>query len=221
VRADTPTRADTRAAAKEIFKRGEFQRKLSLIDRFFRWLARQFHFSEPSGPRVAVGGGTNLLLYVVLIVLVALLIWIIVAVVRSWTRTPKVEKETDEDPVIDVPRTQREWRSEAEAAEADRRWKDAIRARYRELVSELVDRRVADSVPGRTTGELRADVAANAPSVSRAFSDATELFELPWYADAPTDEGQNLRFKELARVVLDGAPAIEPERTPPREPAPV
>ena len=53
-----------------------------------------------------------------LIVLLALLIWIIVVVARTWVRNPKVEVDADEEPVIEVPRTQREWRTEAETAEA-------------------------------------------------------------------------------------------------------
>jgi len=217
--ADSPTRQATRATAAQVFKRGEFQRKLSLIDRFLRWLARQFHFRNPgvrTGGRAA--GGTSLLLYLVLAALVALLVWIIVRVARTWVRSPKAEVETDDEPVVETPRTQREWRSEAEAAEAESRWKDAVRARYRELVSELIDRRVAVGVPGRTTGELRADVSVNAPRASAAFSEATLLFELPWYADVPTGIDENRRFKELAAAALAGAPAIDDEHASGPEP---
>jgi hypothetical protein len=91
-------------------------------------------------------------------------------------------------------------------------------ARYRELVAELVDRAVVGSVPGRTTGELRADVAANAAGVDAVFSEATLLFELPWYADAPTGPEQNARFKQLAAAVLAGAVAIEPDHIRSRQP---
>jgi hypothetical protein len=208
--ADAPTRQATRATAAQVFKRGEFQRKLSLLDRFLRWLARQFHFSRPE-VRTGGGsaGGSSLLLYLILAALVALLIWIIVRVARTWVRAPKAEVEPDDDPVVEAPRTQREWRSEAEAAESDGRWKDAVLARYRELVSELVDRRVAAGVPGRTTGELQADVSLNAPEASAAFSEATLLFELPWYADVPTGVDENHRFKDLAAAVLAAAPAID------------
>jgi hypothetical protein len=205
---DVPTRADTRRAAQAIFRRGEFQRRLSLLDRFLRWLEKLFHFPTPKGGAGGSSGGPDLLLFVVLVALVALLVWVVVVVVRTWVRTPKPTPEPEAEPVVDRPRTQREWRTEAESAETDQRWKDAILARYRELVAELVDRRVVESVPGRTTGELRADVAANAPLVAHSFDEATTLFELPWYAHADTGPTENARFKQLAQAVLDGAAPV-------------
>ena len=59
---------------------------------------------------------------------------------------------------------------------------------------------------------MRGDIAARAPQVLDPFSDATLLFELPWYADEPTGAVENARFKELAATVLAGAPARPPER---------
>ncbi len=207
--ADAPTRAQTRQVAKNVFERGEFQRKLSLIARFFRWLSHLFHFNSPNATAPSTGPGTGLFVYLILIGLLVVLVWIIVRVARTWTRAPKKVEEVDEVPEVEVPKTRKEWRSDAETAEAEGRWKDAILARYRELVLELVERRVVDRQPGRTTGELRGDVASSAPAASDAFDEATLLFELPWYADVDTGPAQNQRFKELAASVLSAAPAVE------------
>jgi hypothetical protein len=205
--------------ALNVFGRKEFQRKLSLLDRISRWISRQNH---TNGPTYQTSGGSSgassLVLFLVAVVLVAVLVWIIVRVARTWVRSPKADVEADEEPVVEVPRTKSEWRSEADQAEVDGRWKDAILARYRELVAELVDRQVVDSVPGRTTGELRGDVSTNAPSVSSAFSEATLLFELPWYGDLTTGPEENQRFKGLATSVLQGAPAIDRGRPAGRQP---
>jgi len=78
-------------------------------------------------------------------------------------------------------------------------------ARYRELVGTLVDDRVLSNVPGRTTGELRLELAAEVPEAAGWFDEATTLFELPWYADVVTGAEQSHRFSSLAERVLDAA----------------
>ena len=93
------------------------------------------------------------------------------------------------------------WRAEAESLEADGAWKLALRCRYRALVGELLDERLVDPAAGRTTGELRQDVAANAPDRADAFAAASDLFDLAWYADRPTGPEESARFRELAASV--------------------
>ena len=100
-----------------------------------------------------------------------------------------------------------EWRSEAERAEDEERWKDAMLCRYRELVGELVDRGAIRAIPGLTTGELRLEVSTSVPDALDAFSEATTLFELPWYARVSTGPEENRQFRELARRILAVVPA--------------
>jgi hypothetical protein len=59
-------------------------------------------------------------------------------------------------------------------------------------------------MPGRTAGEYVRDVAAGEPGVAPAFAAATELFELAWYADAPTGADECARFRDLDQRVLAG-----------------
>jgi hypothetical protein len=95
-----------------------------------------------------------------------------------------------------------QWASDAARYEADGEWKLAIRARFRELVRTLVDRAQVADLPGRTSGELLADLARTTPAAGDDFQTAALLFELPWYADVPTGEDENTRFRAAATKVL-------------------
>ena len=205
---DDPTRVEVRGAAERIFGRGEFQQKQSILQKVLDWIARHLPNAPTPSGGPGTGGGSGLgqlLLFLFFAVVVALLGWIVYRAVRDRVRKGDVEEEVDPDPDVEEVRTQSEWRRIAEQAEAEGRWKDAILARYRELVAELVERRVAEPVPGRTTGELRVDVAARAPDVASPFDEATTLFELPWYGHLDTGPDESARFAAAAAQVLAGA----------------
>jgi Domain of unknown function (DUF4129) len=206
---DQPTRDQIRHTATEVFGRSEFQHHRSLLARFQEWLRNLFPSTSGGGSFSAAGG---LFFYLALFALVVLLLFLVVVVARSVrgrTRRPKTDDvETTVDP--DVARTVGEWRSEAEQAEADARWKDAMLCRYRELVGELVERGAIRAIPGLTTGELRVEVATSVPDELDAFSEATTLLELPWYARLPTGPEENRRFRDLAAGILDRVPAHVP-----------
>jgi hypothetical protein len=95
-----------------------------------------------------------------------------------------------------------EWADDAERFEAAGEWKLAVRARFRELVRTLVDRRQVADLAGRTTGELRDDLATTTPGATDAFDTACLLFELPWYAHVDTGAAENARFTAAAAAVL-------------------
>ncbi len=109
-------------------------------------------------------------------------------------------------PVAPAPRrSARDWGADAEAHEAAGRWRPALRCRYRALVAALAERGLVDDVPGRTTGEYRAEVDRAAPRSAAAFDDATALFEAAWYGDHPTGPDESRRFRELSDRVLEAA----------------
>jgi hypothetical protein len=174
------------------------------------WLSHLFPTTSGGGGSFSSAGG--LFFYLALFALLVLLVFLIIVVVRSIRGRPRREKVDDVETTVDpdVARTVGEWRSEAEQAEADGRWKDAMLCRYRELVGELVERGAVRAIPGLTTGELRVEVATSVPGVLDEFSEATALFELPWYARVPTGPEENRRFRELAAGVLDRIPAHVP-----------
>lgn len=96
------------------------------------------------------------------------------------------------------------WRADAESAERAGQWRQALRCRYRALVSELADRGLVEEVVGRTAGEYRAEVSGSAPEVALPFAGATELFERAWYGEWPTGREDAARLRALSDEVLAG-----------------
>ena len=105
------------------------------------------------------------------------------------------------------PRAAVDWRAEAEAHERAGRWRQAVRCHYRALLAELAQRGVVEEVPGRTTGEYRAQVGARAPALAPPFASATELFELAWYGERPTGPEEAARLRALAQRLVAGVGA--------------
>ena len=99
-----------------------------------------------------------------------------------------------------------DWRAEAETHEAQGRWREAIRCRYRALVADLAARGVVEEIPGRTSGEYRGQVASTLPPVARDFATASDVFDGAWYGgDAGADDASRLRALEdrvLARATV-------------------
>lgn len=220
-----PTPPEVRDRIAEILERDEFLRRTNPISRFLErigdWLARR-----TGGPQVEVGSGTNawggpigsIFLWLALVLLVAVLVFVIVAVVRNRRPGARKKKPGVEVDVDDL-RAPSEWAGEAERLEAAGEWKDAMRCRYRELVARLVEARVVSPLAGRTPGELRADLADAMPSAAATFDAASLLFELPWYADAPTGPAENARFRAMAAQVVEMlvAPRSADAERPPAE----
>jgi hypothetical protein len=184
---------ETRRLADEIVNRPEFhlpeptvqERATQGVERYVGDLLR----------KVFEGGGGTIVGFVVLALLVGLVVWLVLRVGRTVQVDRRVPGITVDEVHLKAPTA---WRREAERLEAEGRWKEGLRARYRALVGDLVAERLLEDVAGRTTGELRADLRASAPDRSSAFDAATELFELAWYADRPTGPDQSARFQALA-----------------------
>lgn len=94
------------------------------------------------------------------------------------------------------------WRAEAARRAALGAWREALRCRYRAVVAELAERGLLDDVPGRTTGEQRALLAAAFPAAAAAFAALTDLFESGWYGPGDVGPGDLARAAELERAVL-------------------
>jgi hypothetical protein len=151
------------------------------------------------------------LLWLLLIVgLVVLLVVIVRAFAsRGWKRRQKdddVEDELDEVELsavaIDRSREPVNWRAEAEAHRRAGRFRDALRCRYRALVGDLARKGLIDEIPGRTTGEERAQLREIRPLASPPFDAAADLFDDAWYGDVPVAASDDDRFQTLERDVL-------------------
>lgn len=207
---------------EQIMSRPEFTYEPSWMERLGEWINEQleklFGGAEPVDGTVApsqFGGGAGSL--IAWLIIIVALIAVIAAVVFALRRRVRRE-DVDEDEVeleVEHRRRAAEWRSDAEEHERRGEWKLALRARYRELVRALTDTGQLPNVAGRTTGELRADLDATTPDAAADFDAASLLFELAWYADAPTDAAENRRFRELAAAVLAAtarATQVDPDR---------
>lgn len=190
------TPEEVRRLADEILERSEFDEpEPNLLERISTWV----------GDRVqdvvdAVSGGGVFTVLAVLVVLAGL--WFLGRWLWRRDRSRRRRHPVEGVWLDEVRRrTPAEWRAEAEELEARGEWKLALRARYRALVGELLAAGVVDDAAGRTTGELRAEVATAAPEKAAAFAAASDLFDLAWYAGRPTGPEENVRFRDLAADV--------------------
>ncbi len=194
-----PPPDEANARADEILSRAEFAPpERSLVDRAIDWVLERLGGLLTS---LFSGGQGSFLSWIVLGACVVAVAAVIVVLVRSLRRDRSVAAIAD---VRDVTRTAAEWRAEAERLEAAGSWKAALRARYRELVAELVERAVVRDVPGRTTGEHRAEVRRREPAVAGDFDAASSLFDAAWYGDLPTGAEENRTFRDHGSRVLAG-----------------
>ena len=151
-------------------------------------------------------GGSALVGWVVVVLVVAAAAVVVALAVRSLLRHRRGSTVGDED----VATTRRRRREEpdpaaldAAALEAEGRWREGMRARYRDLVARLTERAVLDPAASRTTGEHRREVGANAPPAAAEFDAAAELFDRAWYGNRPTGPEEAERFSRLAEDVED------------------
>lgn len=195
--APPPPPGEVRDAAHEILGRAEFQHHESLVQRVLDWIGDQLsRFS------FGVGHGPGFLGDLVGLLVVAAALTALVLLLRAW-RWPARRRRAEDDLIVEIEhlRTEAEWRSEAEQLEADGKWREALRARYRELVRFLVDRGVLPDVPGRTTGEHRVDIDASLPGAAEDFDAVTRLFEDVWYGGGDTGPDGNRLVRARADAV--------------------
>ena len=207
VLADLPTPdpppGDVKERADQILRDGQFRSgSKSLAQRVCDWLLDRIRlpFSDASGGNTVVG-------FVILIVCLAGLVYVL-SRIRFGMPASVTSKDDTLDIDIEEDRPADVWRADAEQAEAAGQWKLALRARYRWLLGELIDRQLLVNVPGRTPGEYRADMARALPDHATPFATATDLFERAWYGNEPTGPDENRRFRSCAEQVLAAAERV-------------
>ena len=192
---------EVRRAAEEILSRPEFQEPpRSLYQRFMDWLAELI--GDLVGTLLANGAGSAVA-WGLLFAIVALLTWLIV---RAVQRGSRVGGAADGAAITLDPRRPAEaWLADAERFEAEGRWRDALRCRYRALVATLARTGAVEEVPGRTAGEYRALVRQARPAVAEPFADATDRFERAWYGNDDVRSEDAAAFREVAERVTTGS----------------
>jgi hypothetical protein len=138
-----------------------------------------------------VGGPLALtLLFVIIGVLAALLLWQARRVIRRPAAArPGLFTERE--------RTAAEHRAEAERLAAAGEWAAAIRERLRAIARDLEERAILDPLPGRTADELAAAAGRELPALAAELTAAARLFDDVTYGPMPgTPEG----YARLARL---------------------
>jgi hypothetical protein len=198
-----------REAADRILSEGRYRwgDDRSLLERVGDWVAEQVgRLLEPFG--IATGGLPTWVGWLVL-VLLAGLVGVLVHRARGGWRRDRVGGGSGDARVVVAARDGTvDWGAEAARCEAEGRWREALRARYRALVGDLAGRGVIGDLVGRTAGELLADVRAAAPAAGPTFRRATDMFEATWYGGAAAGPADLARFAEVAGEVR--AAAAEP-----------
>lgn len=196
---DTVPPEEVRQRAHEILGRAEFSRHESLVERVLNWIGDQL-----SRFTFGIGGGPGILGNLVSFLVFALIIVLLVVLVRAYLRRGRVaggEPADDLSIELEEGRTSGDWRAQAERFEAAAEWREAMRARYRELVGSLIEDGVLSDIPGRTTGEYRSEFGAARPDRAAPFAELTDLFEGVWYGGIDTGAADNERFHRLAAAV--------------------
>lgn len=170
-------------------------------------------FEPPAVGSTGSGGGAafgNLLVFLLVVALAVAIGWLIVVIVRNRVAGDDEEDDVDLDVDLDEPverqidheRPPDTWRDAAAEHRAAGRYRDAIRCEYRALVGDLARAGYVDEIPGRTSGEERAQVSELAPTVAGEFDVAADLFDDAWFGLVAVDGADDGRFVAAARAVL-------------------
>jgi hypothetical protein len=187
---------------QEVLSRPEFARhEPSLWDRITGWIAERIGelLELLLGSGRAPGVGTAILVAALLVAL-GLAVWFARGV-RRGTADPIADAR------VERRRSPSEWLDVAARAEAEGRWRDALRGRYRWLVAELDRRGAVEEADGRTTGEYLAEVRSRQPEAARPFADVTRVFEGAWYGHAAVDRAVIDAFADSAEQVREAVGA--------------
>ncbi len=199
---------DVREQVREVMSQPAYRYEPTLLERIGRrlseWLQRLLeNLNVPGASAGTFGGGAGTVVAWVLIVLaLAVLVFAVVRAVQRRVRKPPADDTPATTTDVEHERRAKDWADEATRMEREGRFKDAVRARYREMVRTLVDRDQLPDVPGLTTGELRQALGRTTPTAADAFDRACTTFELAWYAELPVDAGDLAGLRAAAAEVL-------------------
>ena len=210
-----------RESLERTFSRPEFIDEDGIFDRILRWIGERLaDIFDAAFPDIPIGGafgggiGSVLAYLVMFLGILAVLVGLFFVLRNSSFRRKRSGATDEVEFSEDESRSAGEWRTLAELAERDGKFLEALRARYRELVMTLVEGSWVPSAPGRSTGELRTDVALHLPAASAAFDPLSDRFDVAYYGGEEVTEAQLAEAKEWCRSVVTLAESTKPDREP-------
>lgn len=156
-------------------------------------------------------GGGSAIVWLLLAAAVAVLVALVIRTVATRVRDREVDdvEPADGDEIvpldealIDPDNSPADWRSRSQRHRAAGEHRDALRCEYRALVGDLARRNLLDEIPGRTTGEERAQLRRTTPVVTAAFGAAADMFDGVWYGAVDATAEMVQRFDALEQEVL-------------------
>ncbi len=196
---DDPDRI--RESARQILQRPEFGDHRSIFERVVDWISSTLAgiFGGIFGGSGSGTGFVGQVFQVLLIGFAALLLFLAIRAIWRAARARKAPEVGDGIVVLfGEVSNPADLIEAAENAERDRRFKQALMARYRHLVASLIQQGVLLDVPGRTTGEYRVEFGQVRPDSAVDFDQVTMSFEKAYYGDEPVGAAE---LEEARRVV--------------------
>lgn len=165
---------------------------------------------QPDTP--SSGGGLSAIVWLLLAAAVALLIGLAVRAIAGRVRDREVDDDALpgdgeeivplDEALIDPDNSPGDWRARSQRHRALGEHRDALRCEYRALVGDLARRNLLDEIPGRTTGEERAQLRRTTPAVNAPFGEAADMFDAVWYGAADATAEMVQRFDRLEQEIL-------------------
>jgi len=202
---------------EEVLSRPEFDYGPSWWERAIEWLAELLEdLLGPLLPGAGTfgGGASSLVAWIIIVVAAGLVVFAVVRAVRNRRARRSSDDPTPFEVEVDLARPASHWRVEAERLEAAGEWREALRARVRQLVRTLTDEDLVTDSAGRTTVELRGELAVSAPGALDDVDVVFGRFESVWYGGAghgADDHAAVIRHLESAvraaarQVAVEGA----------------
>ena len=191
---------EARRLADEVLADPVYRQTEPFLDRALRVVGEAF--GRILG-QLTTGGTGSIVAWLILGAAVLALAWLVrgaLGPVPRFTR-PKPAETT----IVGAPVDERDaaaWRAEADRLAAAHAWDEAIRARYRALVADLVAAGTLDAVPGTTPGEHRRRLLEAGAPRAATFAELTDLFELVWYGPRDAGPGDLEAFRRGEATLL-------------------
>ncbi len=181
---------DVNREVEEVLSRPEFDYGPSWWEQAVEWLAERLEdLLGPLLPEAGTfgGGASSLVAWLVIVAAAALVVFAVVRAVRNRRAGRGSDDATPFEVDVDHQQPASHWRDEAGRLEAAGEWREALRARVRQLVRTLTDEGLVTDSAGRTTGELRTELGGSAPGAVPDVDVVFGRFESVWYGGAGHD----------------------------------